>query len=262
MTNNLKIALCQTDIVWENAAETIATIEKRIYSFCKENHPDLIVLPETFSVGFSMNPEVSEPSDGPSVSWLRRSAAACDAAIIASVPTLEGENRYNRCYFITPDGKEYHYDKRHLFNYSGEGATYCPGKEKCIVSYKGWNISLTVCYDLRFPVWSRNNGNAYDLLVNIANWPDSRINAARALIRARAIENCAYSLFCNRVGEDMFGTYSGGSVIYDYFGDEVGCEKNVDGVSIISAELSRKDIDHYRERFPAWKDADKFNIEI
>jgi len=262
MVNNLKVALFQTDIIWEDAAATVASIERGVYSYCNEHKPDLIVFPETFSVGFSMNPDISETCDGVSVSWLRKVSRELSAAVIASVPIIEGELRYNRCFFIAPDGLLHHYDKRHLFNYSGEGDTYVPGREKRVVCYKGWSIMLNVCYDLRFPVWSRNVGNGYDLLVNIANWPDTRIEAATSLIRSRAIENCSYALFCNRVGDDPMCHYNGMSTIIDYFGNTIAESEECCGIKVFSAELSRKDLDHYRNRFPAWKDADKFNIEL
>lgn len=258
---NLKIALCQHSIVWEDAKATVGSLEPAVRKFCKSHRPDILIFPETYSVGFTMNPAVAEPADGFSVTWLRETARLTGAAVIASVPVLEGGSRYNRCFFITPEGDEYSYDKRHLFNPSGEGKTYTPGKSRTTVSYKGWNIELNVCYDLRFPVWSRNTGNRYDLLVNIANWPDVRIAAAEALIRARAVENCCYALFCNRVGEDATCRYNGKSAILNWFGQSVAAAGTVCGVKFLSAELDCEALAHYREKFPAWKDADSFEIQ-
>ena len=258
---DLKVAVCQSDIVWEDAASTIARIEAPVAGFCKRFSPDILVLPETFSVGFSMNPEVSEQPDGISASWLRRMARETGAAFIASVPTYAEDGlRRNRCYFITPSGEEFTYDKRHLFNPSGEGRTYVPGTGRTTVSYKGWNIELNVCYDLRFPVWSRGSDNRYDLLVNIANWPDVRIEAAKTLIKARAIENCAYALFCNRIGSDPLCNYNGQSAVVDYFGGIISKVENFEGVDFHCAELSAEGLAHYRQKFPAWKDADQFAI--
>ena len=260
---DLKIAVCQSDIVWEDAAATIAAIEPSIAGFCKKNSPDLVVLPETFSVGFTMNPEVSEQPDGVSASWLRRMARETGAAFIASVPTYdEAGQRRNRCYFITPSGEEYTYDKRHLFNPSGEGKTYDPGTGFTTVNYLGWDIELNVCYDLRFPVWSRNAGCRYSLLVNIANWPDTRVEAAKTLIKARAIENNCYALFCNRIGSDPFCNYNGQSSIVNWFGETISSVENFEGIDFHSATLSAEDLTHYREKFQSWKDADSFDINI
>lgn len=258
---NLKVALCQHSIVWEDAKATAAALEPAVIKFCKLHNPDILIFPETYSVGFTMNPEVAEPADGFSVSWLRKTATATGAAVIASVPVLEKGKRYNRCFFITPEGEEYHYDKRHVFNPSGEGRTYTAGKARTTVPYKGWNIELNVCYDLRFPVWTRNTGNRYDLLVNIANWPDVRIAAAEALIRARAIENCCYAIFCNRVGKDATCNYNGKSAILDFFGKSLSTSNTVCGTRFLSAELDAEALAHYREKFPAWKDADNFEIK-
>ena len=264
--NNLKVALCQSDIIWENAEATLKMLEEPVRAFCKKHKPDLLILPETYSVGFTMNPEVSEYEDGISAQWLRRMASELGAAVTASIPTYDVDKdgttrRYNRCHFITPDGMEYHYDKRHLFNPSGEGGTYTSGKERCCVEYKGWRIELNICYDLRFPVWSRNEGNRYDVLVNMANWPDVRVSSAQALIRARAIENSCYAVFCNRVGSDVLCEYNGKSTVVDWFGTRICRDSIVKGVRFMTAELDRKALEHYRLRFPASKDADNYKIE-
>lgn len=258
----LKIALCQVDTVWENAAATIAALEPAVRRFCSKETPDILVLPETYSVGFTMNPEVAEQPDGPSVQWLRNISAQTGAAVVGSVPVREGECRFNRCFFFTPDGKEYKYDKRHLFNPSGEGGTYTPGKELLTVDYKGWKIELNVCYDLRFPVWSRNYGNRYDLLINIANWPSVRIKAAEILSRARAVENVAYLVFCNRVGEDAVCSYNGHSQILDFFGSSIAKRRRVSGASFLYSEIDRESLLQFREKFPAWKDGDEFKVKI
>lgn len=258
----LKIALCQVDTVWENSPATIAELELPVKRFCKLMSPDILVFPETFSVGFTMNPEIAEAPDGYSVQWLHKTAAKYGIAVVGSVPVLENGLRYNRCYFITPDGKEYTYDKRHLFNPSGEGETYTPGGKRLTVEYRGWNIEFNVCYDLRFPVWSRNSDNRYDLMVNIANWPSVRIGAARILAKARAVENVSYFVFCNRVGDDAVCSYNGHSTILDFFGNRISKRKKVLGTSFLYADLDKESLLQFREKFPAWKDADDFEVKI
>ena len=262
--DTLRTALCQHDIVWEDAAATLSRIDAPVRRFCAKHRPDLLVLPEAFSVGFSMNPDVAELMDGPSASWLRDIAASCSVAVIASVPTWlaspQGDRRVNRCWFITPEGTEYHYDKRHLFTSSGENPAFQPGDRRCTVHWRGWNIELNVCYDLRFPVWSRNAGNGYDLLVNVANWPASRIDAAQMLLRARAVENAAYAVFCNRVGSDSLCDYDGKSMILDYVGHNIARRCRVGGIQFYSAELQMAPLAHYRDRFPVVEDADRFEI--
>ena len=185
---------------------------------------------------------------------------------MASVPTWtdspEGEVRVNRCRFVAPDGREWHYDKRHLFSPSGESPAYVPGTKRCTVDYLGWKIELNVCYDLRFPVWSRNVDCGYDLLVNIANWPDSRIGAADILTHARAVENACYAAFCNRIGHDSLCDYRGGSMIVDFFGLDIARRRRVRGVRFYEADLSMPRLTHYRERFPVSSDADSFEIHI
>lgn len=261
----LKIALCQHDIVWEDARATIARIEEPVRRFCKRRHPDLLVFPETFSVGFTTRPEVAELPDGYSATWLRQLAAACGTAVIASVPTWpdgRGSGRpVNRCWFFAPDGQEAFYDKRHLFTPSGENPAYAPGRRRSTVSYRGWRIELNVCYDLRFPVWTRNTGKRYDLLVNIANWPDSRIDSAQMLLRARAVENAAYAVFCNRVGSDALCTYDGKSMILDYVGHSIARSSVSGGIRFYTAELLMPPLLHYRDRFPVDADSDRFTIE-
>jgi len=265
--DSLNIALCQYDIVWEDAAGTLARIDAPVRLFCQKHHPDLLVLPETFSVGFSMNPSVLEKEDGLSACWLRRIAAECGTAVIASVPTqvreADGSLRpYNRCLFVRPDGWVTHYDKRHLFTPSGESDAFQPGSRRCTVSYLGWNIELNVCYDLRFPVWSRNVGNGYDLLVNIANWPASRIDAAQILLRARAVENAAYAVFCNRIGSDALCDYDGKSMILDYVGHSIAKSCRAGGIRFFKAALPMAPLAHYRERFPVSNDSDQFEVKI
>ncbi len=259
---NLKIALCQHDIVWEDAAGTLARIEGPVRRFIAKYRPDLLVFPETFSVGFTMNPDLSEPVDGPSASWLRALSRSCGVAVVASVPTLADGHRYNRCFFIAPEGEEWHYDKRHLFSPSGESGAYEKGRSRCTVPYKGWNIELNVCYDLRFPVWSRNPDCGYDLLLNIANWPAIRIEAADILLHARAVENACYAAFCNRIGKDALCEYDGHSMIVNFFGQDMARRRRVGGVRFFTADLSLPKLQHYRSRFPVSEDADEYIVKL
>lgn len=261
LQENLKLAVSQHDIVWEDAPATLARIDAPVRRYCERYRPDVLLLPEAFSVGFTMNPAVAEPEDGPSASWLRRVAADTGVALVASMPTSLGDGlRVNRCRFVAPDGREWHYDKRHLFTTSGESPAYVPGTRRCTVDYRGWKIELNVCYDLRFPVWSRNVDCGYDLLVNIANWPDSRIDAARILLHARAVENACYAAFCNRIGRDTLCRYDGHSMIVNYFGQDIARRRRVGGVRFYEAVLSMERLRHYRSRFPVSSDADTFEI--
>lgn len=265
MSPNLDIALCQHDIVWEDARATIGRIDVPVRRFCEKHRPDLLVFPETYSTGFTMNPAIPEPVDGVSATWLRRIARECGVAVIASVPTRlddpAGKRHVNRCWFFAPEGQEYFYDKRHLFTPSGESPAFQPGNRRCTVPWHGWNIELNVCYDLRFPVWSRNAGNGYDLLVNISNWPASRIDAAQMLLRARAVENAAYAVFCNRIGSDSLCDYDGKSMILDYVGHSIAQVRRLGGLRFYTAELLMAPLQYYRERFPVSHDADTFEIK-
>ena len=183
-------------------------------------------------------------------------------AVVASVPTLADGHRYNRCYFIAPEGEEWHYDKRHLFSPSGESGAYEKGRSRCTVPYKGWNIELNVCYDLRFPVWSRNPDCGYDLLLNIANWPAIRIEAADILLHARAVENACYAAFCNRIGKDALCEYDGHSMIVNFFGQDMARRRRVGGVRFLTADLSLPKLQHYRSRFPVSEDADEYIVKL
>ena len=229
---------------------------------------DLVVLPETFTSGFS-NEAIhhAETMDGPSVAWLREQAARLDAAITGSVQLRAGgEARvYNRLLFVTPDGDVRHYDKRHLFRYAREHERYAAGGERMIVEWRGWRICPLVCYDLRFPVFIRNRYDRaasrfdYDLLIFVANWPSARRYAWTTLLRARAIENLAYCAGVNRVGVDGNElAYAGDSAVLDFLGQplaELGPQEQTVTVCLDPAALAA-----HRERFPAWMDADDFAL--
>ena len=226
---------------------------------------DLVVLPETFTSGFS-NEAIhnAETMDGAAVAWLRERARELDAAITGSVQLRVGEGVHNRLLFVTPDGEVRHYDKRHLFRYADEHKRYAAGRERLIVEWKGWKICPLVCYDLRFPVFSRNGHDAqrgfdYDLVLFVANWPAARAYAWRTLLRARAIENLSYCLGVNRVGIDGNQLpYSGDSAVLDYLGQtmaDLGAQEQTVTVTLDLAALAA-----FREKFPAWMDADAFSL--
>jgi predicted amidohydrolase len=227
---------------------------------------DLIVLPETFASGFS-NEAIhnAETMDGPTVAWLRAQAKALDAAVTGSVQLRVEEKVYNRLLFATPDGNVRHYDKRHLFRYAGEHERYAAGGARLIVEWRGWRICPLVCYDLRFPAWIRNRYDRtaarfdYDLAIFVANWPSARRYAWSTLLRARAIENLSYCVGVNRVGVDGNALpYSGDSVVLDFLGTplvELGAQEQV-----VTTALDPLALAAHREHFPAWMDADDFQL--
>lgn len=230
-------------------------------------YSDLIVLPETFTSGFS-NEAIhnAEGMDGATVAWMRQQARALDAAITGSVQLRTDEGVFNRLLFATPDGKLMHYDKRHLFRYAGEHERYAGGRERLGIQWRGWRICPQVCYDLRFPVFSRNRYNVerkdaldYDLLLYVANWPAARGYAWRTLLRARAIENLCYVAAVNRIGADGNGLdYDGDSAVIDFLGhplSESGDQEVVTTTSLLASELAA-----HRARFPAQLDADRFTL--
>lgn len=254
----MKILLCQSDLVWESRPENFQSIEAQIDSETRK--VDLIVLPEMFPTGFCTEPEgVAEPHDGPSLQWMRSIALRRDAAVVGSVATCEGENYYNRLYFVYPDGHFLKYDKRHLFTYGGEHHHYTHGSERVIAEYKGWRFLLQVCYDLRFPVYARNR-NDYDAAIYIASWPSVRLYAWNTLLRARAIENLSYVIGVNRVGVDPKCSYSGGTLVADYMGVIMG-EASPDKVSTLYMELDMDKLNQFREKFPALNDRDDFELK-
>ena len=225
----LKVAGLQADLVWEQQEQNLTQFEAQIDAL--SNDIDLIVLPEMFSTGFTMSPKnVAETKDGDSVAWMKNIASKKDCAIMGSLVIIEDKNYYNRVIFAHPNGKIKTYDKRHSFTLSGEHLQYKCGTEKVIIEYRGWKICPQICYDLRFPVWSRN-AEDYDLLVYMANWPKPRIAAWDTLLKARAIENMSYCVGVNRVGNDQNGyEFIGHTSAFDYLGNEVAAtqENQVD----------------------------------
>lgn len=216
----LKVALLQTDIVWQNAEQNRINFSKKINEITES--VDLIVLPEMFTTGFSMQPQqIAEYMIGDTVKWMQKIASEKKLAICGSLIISENKKFYNRFVFIHPTGKIEYYNKRHLFSLAGEHLVYTSGEEKIIIEYKDWKICPLICYDLRFPVWARNV-EEYDLLIYVANWPKPRISAWNALLKARSIENMCYTIGVNRIGKDANNLeYPGHCAIYNCLGEEV-----------------------------------------
>lgn len=265
MSGILNIAVCQTDLVWEAPDVNIRRIDGFVDSLMLRSAPDLIVLPEFFTTGFTSDTSLAEDAGGPALGWMRGKASSTGSAIAGSVPVRDGGRVFNRFYFVYPDGTVRHYDKRHLFRMSGENEIFTPGDSRHVVEYRGWRIAMSVCYDLRFPVWLRNCGNDYDVMLNVASWPASRISAASQLLHARAVENLSYFVFCNRVGDSPDDSYCGGSAVVDYKGRDIGeflaDEAMGPGGGFLCAGLDRVQLGLFREKFPAWMDADRFEIQ-
>lgn len=253
----MKIALLQTSIDWENPLENRSHLSQKITGFMED--VDLIVLPEMFSSGFTMNPKaVAETMKGETILWLQHLAKAKNCAITGSLVIKEKESFYNRLVFVFPDGKMQHYDKRHLFTLAGEDKIYTAGKEKLIVEYKGFKICPLVCYDLRFPVFARNVEN-YDVLLYVANWPKVRTNAWDILLKARAVENMCYTIGVNRVGVDGNNhEYIGHSQAIDFLGNYIIEPQETEGVFIV--ELDKKKLDETRNKLAFLDDKDEFKL--
>lgn len=267
MIEPLKIAAIQSNLYWEDKENNLHMFSEKLRAFLEPT--DVFVLPEMFSTGFSMNTlALAEPMGGPALQWMREQARIKNAAITGSIITEEDGRYYNRLYWVNPDGTYQFYDKRHLFRMAGEDRYYSPGRQRIIIEYKGWRICPLVCYDLRFPVWSRNRfRNAegrmeceYDLLIYVANWPERRTHAWKTLLMARAAENLSYVIGVNRVGNDAnFIYHSGESGVYNYKG-EIIRTGIISAEEMVYAQLSMQDLMDFRKAFPAGFDADHFVI--
>jgi predicted amidohydrolase len=254
----MKIALIQTSLIWENPTENRSHLAQKITGFMED--VDLIVLPEMFSSGFTMNPKaVAETMQGETIAWLQHLAKAKNCAITGSLVIEENGNFYNRLVFVFPTGEIKTYDKRHLFSLAGENECYTAGKEKLIVEYKGYKICPLICYDLRFPVFSRNVEN-YDVLLYVANWPKPRVNAWDILLKARAVENMCYTIGVNRIGKDHnHQEYVGHSQVIDFLGEYVLEPQEADAVFIV--ELNKAKLLETRKKLAFLKDKDDFEIQ-
>jgi omega-amidase len=255
----LRLTLVQTALVWHDPAANRARLEALVASLAGTT--DLVLLPEMFTTGFTMAPrEVAEAVDGPTTAWLQALAARIDAAVTGSVATREDGRYVNRLLWVEPRGRTLHYDKRHLFRMAREHEHYSAGRRRLIVEWRGFRICPLVCYDLRFPVWSRNRRLApYDLLLYVANWPARRRSAWQSLLPARAVENLCYCAGLNRVGPDGHDVpHAGDSVVHDYLGATLLDLQDAATVQTVVIELAP--LQRYREKFPAHLDADEFEL--
>ncbi|HSC83281.1 MAG TPA: amidohydrolase [Pseudomonas sp.] len=256
---DLELALIQSELAWQDPAANRAHFAALLE---QARGADLVVLPEMFSTGFSMHSaELAEPEDGPTTAWLIEQAQRISAVITGSLIIQAADGSYrNRLLWARPDGSLAHYDKRHLFRMAGEHKHYSAGDAQVLLDVKGWQVRPLICYDLRFPVWSRDAGGT-DLLLYTANWPAARRNHWNRLLPARAIENLCYVAAVNRIGRDGNGhPYSGDSQVLDFQGDALLAPDETAGVFRIT--LSAANLAAYRERFPAHLDADRFDIQL
>jgi omega-amidase len=261
---DLRVTVVQTELVWEKPDQNRRLLDVKLAQLAGKT--DLVVLPEMFSTGFTMKPElVAEVANGPSIDWMREKARALQAVIVGSIATKDGDGYFNRLTWMRPDGSHANYDKRHLFRMGREHEHYSEGAHRLIVELRGWRICPMICYDLRFPVWSRNRGD-YDVLIYVANWPARRRHAWQTLLKARAIENLSYCIGVNRVGADGHGVeHSGDSEVLDFLGQVLPLEpmSQLEGQAYIAtAILSRDGLTEHRNRFPAHLDADEFDLRI
>lgn len=254
---NLSITLIQTDLVWENTSANLANFDRLL---TKVDQPtDIILLPEMFTTGFSMNVEkLAESMDGKTMQWLARKASILKAMVVGSFIVKEKNQYFNRLVLMRPNCSFEYYDKRHLFGMAGEDKVFSAGKKRLIINYKSWRICPMICYDLRFPVWSRNQ-NDYDLLLYIANWPAPRVAHWQTLLKARAIENQVFTIGLNRVGVDDNGLYySGNSAVI--MPDGVTIFEKVHEETVKTIQFSKLYLEKIRTNLPFLQDADGFSI--
>lgn len=259
MQNNLKIAWIQSDLIWENPEQNRNNFTKKINAIL--DPVDIIILPEMFSTGFTMHAKkVAESMQGETLSWMKNLALRKNTAILGSLVIEEHNKFYNRLVFVDPSEEVRYYDKRHTFTLVGEDKIYTAGVQKLILEYKGWRICPLICYDLRFPVWSRNTED-YDVLIYVANWPKPRISAWDALLKARAIENMCYCIGVNRVGIDgVASEYPGHSAMYDVLGNKItSFEPDEEQTEIVT--LEKRHIEAYRNKFRFLDDGDHFILK-
>lgn len=264
--STLSITIIQANLYWEDKEANFGMLEEKIKGIKEKT--EIVILPETFSTGFSMRPaELAEPMSGRALSWMKKVAADKKVILTGSLVLEEKGNYFNRLIWMLPNGEYGVYDKRHRFSYGGEDDQFTAGTKRLIASVKGWKINLLVCYDLRFPVWARQaavpekdkGGPEYDLLIYVANWPDRRIHAWRTLLQARAIENQCYVVGVNRVGNDGNDIhYSGYSMVVDPLGEVLYQKAEEEDVFTIT--LDKNYLESVRQKLPFWRDADQFRI--
>jgi omega-amidase len=256
--DKISITLAQVDLFWEDPVRNLDHLSELIEAYPLQS--DIIVLPETFTTGFSMKAHsLAESMDGQSVSWMKRTAIKTGSAISGSLIIKENDQIFNRFVFTTPEGEIYHYDKRHLFSIGGEKKSFSPGSRRKIINYLGWRIGLYICYDIRFPVWCRNR-NDTDLMLFTANWPMPRNIAWNTLLKARAIENQSYVAGVNRIGSDGNGIkYIGESQLINPIGINV-LNQNLHEENLMRGEVVLSELKELRKKFPVADDADRFEI--
>lgn len=258
--STLHFTIIQTQLHWEDKGANLEMLSEKIKSISE--YTEIIILPEMFNTGFSMQPEkLAETMEGPTIDWMKRMAEEKRAIITGSLIIIEGGKYYNRLIWILPNGQLGYYNKRHLFAFAGEDQHYTAGNKRLIASVKGWKINLQICYDLRFPVWARQaSNNEYDVLIYVANWPEKRSHAWKTLLVARAIENQAFVVGVNRVGLDGNNiAHSGNSMVVGPLGEVMyHCQ---DQEAVFQITLNREELETTRNQFPFWKDADFFTIQ-
>ncbi len=266
--SSLLVTTIQTNLVWEDKAANLQQLEEKINAI--EERTEIVVLPEMFSTGFTMQPQLfAESMEGETIEWMRNIAAEKRIVLTGSIIIEENQRYYNRLIWMLPNGELGFYNKRHLFAYAGEQQHYTAGNKRLIASVKGWKINLQVCYDLRFPVWSRNTITEpstsqpglpeYDVLIFVANWPERRNHAWKTLLCARAIENQCYVVGVNRIGRDGNNiNHSGNSLVIDPLGEVL--YHHADEEDMFTIALEKERLDEVRTKFPFWKDGDSFII--
>ena len=261
--SSLTITIIQTNLIWEDKEANLRQLEEKINAI--EERTEIVVLPEMFSTGFTMQPQLfAETMSGDTVEWMKNIAAEKRIILTGSIIIKEEDKFYNRLIWMLPNGDYGYYNKRHLFAYAGEDEHYAAGNKRLIASVKGWKINLQVCYDLRFPVWARQNmgehsSQEYDVLIYVANWPERRSHAWKTLLCARAIENQCYVVGVNRVGIDGNKiNHSGNSLVIDPLGEVLYHKADEEDISTITLERER--LEEVRAKFPFWKDGDNFII--
>lgn len=262
--SSLTVATIQSDIFWENKEQNLKMFEEKVSSISEQT--EVIILPEMFSTGFIQDPaELAENMDGTTLQWMKNIAYKRKSILTGSIIIKENGHYFNRLIWMLPNGQFGFYDKRHLFSYGNEHLHFTPGDKRLIASVKGWKINLQICYDLRFPVWARqqinNNKPEYDVLINIANWPERRCNAWKTLLQARSIENQCYVIGVNRIGVDgNHIPYNGNTSVIDPLGN-ILYQKDKDE-DIFSITLKKENLEQIRDKYPFLDDADGFRIEI
>lgn len=257
----LSITTIQSDLLWEERSANCHVIEQKILALAEKT--EIVVLPEMFSTGFTMNTDLAESMEGETVDWMRRVSKENGIILTGSVMIEERGSFFNRLIWMLPNGEYGHYDKRHLFAFGEEDKYFSAGKKRLIASVKGWKINLIVCYDLRFPVWARQQLKdgvpEYDVLVCVANWPERRSHAWKTLLCSRAIENQCYVVGVNRVGKDDKQIYySGNSLVIDPLGQVL--YHMADAEDVFTILLQKEKLEEVRSKFPFWRDGDSFTI--